>query len=114
MEPSPETPRIIPIGSKPSDRLHKVLSKHRGERHVIAIRGYPDPDSIGSAMAHAYLCQQFDIEPTILYFDDISHQENRALVKKLSIEMVRYVDGVDLATFHRMAIVDTQTLELPP
>ncbi|RYF10282.1 MAG: bifunctional oligoribonuclease/PAP phosphatase NrnA, partial [Deltaproteobacteria bacterium] len=91
-----------------------MLQKHRGERHVIAIRGYPDPDSIGSAIAHAYVCLQFDIEPTILYFDDISHQENRALVKKLAIEMVRYSDGIDLSEFDCMAIVDTQMVEMPP
>ena len=100
--------------AKPAERLREVLEGHRGERHVIAIRGYPDPDSIGSAMAHAHLCQQFDIEPMILYFDDISHQENRALVKKLAIEMVRYSDGIDLSTFDRMSIVDTQLVELPP
>ena len=107
-----EKPRPA-TGTKPSRRLQEVMEGHRGERHIIAIRGYPDPDSIGSAMAHAYVCQQFDIEPTILYFDDISHQENRALVKKLAIEMVRYADGIDLSTYDRMAIVDTQTLELP-
>src|SRR5687768_3355624 len=100
METSAEKPRIMAV-TKPTERLRHVLEGHRGERHVIAIRGYPDPDSIGSAMAHAYVCQQFEIEPTILYFDDISHQENRALVKKLSIEMVRYADGIDLASFDR-------------
>ncbi|KAK1548381.1 hypothetical protein Q3G72_000471 [Acer saccharum] len=97
----------------PGARLRQILASHAGERHLVAIRGYPDPDSIASAMAHAFLSQQFDIEPTILYFDDISHQENRALVKKLAIEMVRFSEGFDLTGFHRMAIVDTQTLELP-
>ncbi|OGR09594.1 MAG: hypothetical protein A2341_16480 [Deltaproteobacteria bacterium RIFOXYB12_FULL_58_9] len=94
-----------------ADRLREVLDGHRGERHVIAIRGYPDPDSIGSAMAHAYICAHFDIEPTILYFDDISHHENRALVKKLAIEMVRYGEGIDLTTFDRISVVDAQLLE---
>jgi nanoRNase/pAp phosphatase (c-di-AMP/oligoRNAs hydrolase) len=113
METSAEKPRIVAV-ARPSERLREILESHRGERHIIAIRGYPDPDSIGSAMAHAYICQQFDIEATILYFDDISHQENRALVKKLAIEMVRYSEGLDLSHFDRMNIVDTQTLELPP
>ena len=98
----------------PMERLRKILEGHRGERHVIAIRGYPDPDSIGSAMAHAHICSHFAIEPTILYFDDISHQENRALVKKLAIDMVRYSSQIDLSSFDRMAIVDTQMLDLPP
>jgi nanoRNase/pAp phosphatase (c-di-AMP/oligoRNAs hydrolase) len=113
MEASEELPRIPPAKT-PAERLREVLVGHRGERHVIAIRGYPDPDSIGSAMAHAFICQQLNIEPTILYFDDISHHENRALVKKLAIEMVRYSDSLDMSGYDRMALVDAQTLDLPP
>lgn len=113
METPLEKPKVVSL-NRPSQRLREILEGHRGERHLIAIRGYPDPDSIGSAMAHAYICEQFDIEPTILYFDDISHQENRALVKKLSIEMVRYTETSDFSNFDRMGTVDTQTLDVPP
>lgn len=109
----PIEPRVVTAIKRPSMRLHEVLKGHAGEKHVIAIRGYPDPDSIGSAMAHAYICAQYDIEATILYFDDISHQENRALVKRLAIEMVRYSPKMDLGQFDRMAIVDSQTVVLP-
>lgn len=112
VEPSVEKPRIVPVRSMAS-QLKEVLSRHKGERHIIAIRGYPDPDSIGSAMAHAFICEQFNIEATILYFDDISHHENRALVKRLAIEMVRYNDGFSVQDYQRMAVVDAQTLELP-
>lgn len=110
---TPVEPRVLTSVKRPSTRLHEVLQGHTGEKHLIAIRGYPDPDSIGSAMAHAYICERYDIEATILYFDDISHQENRALVKKLAIEMVRYSPKMDLGQFDRMALVDTQTVELP-
>ncbi|MEM6732769.1 MAG: DHH family phosphoesterase, partial [Myxococcota bacterium] len=123
MEPSPDMPRIAPAAETPESdeekrktkgsKLHAILDGHRGERHVIAIRGYPDPDSIACAMAHGFICQTFDIEPVILYFDDISHHENRALVKKLNIEMVRYGEA-ELADFDRIALVDAQMLELPP
>ena len=68
----------LSLARKPN--LHQILETHRGERHVIAIRGFPDPDSIGSAMAHAYICQSYDIDTIILYFDDISHQENLSLI----------------------------------
>ncbi|MEZ4270950.1 MAG: DHH family phosphoesterase [Myxococcota bacterium] len=112
MEGNADKAKVLSLKS-PADLLGKVLSGHRGEKHLIAIRGFPDPDSIGSAMAHAYICSGNDIEPTILYFDDISHQENRALVKKLAIEMVRYTEGMDLSLYDRMALVDTQALDLP-
>ncbi len=106
----PEIPRLASTPT-PADLLREVLAGHRGERHLVAIRGYPDPDSIASAMAHAYLCDHFDIETVILYFDDISHHENRALVKKLAIEMVRFSEKVNLADYDRMAVVDAQMLE---
>jgi nanoRNase/pAp phosphatase (c-di-AMP/oligoRNAs hydrolase) len=113
LEPSADKPKIVPVLS-PAPRLRDVLASHRGERHVIAIRGYPDPDSIGSALAHQYVSQNFGIDCTILYFDDISHQENRALVKKLAVEMVRFADAFDLHEYQRIALVDAQILELPP
>lgn len=111
-EPSSEKPKFVPVKTA-AQRLRDVLSSHRGERHIIAIRGYPDPDSIGSAMAHQWVAAQFGIECTILYFDDISHHENRALVKKLSVDMVRYSDTFDLHEYQRMALVDAQIFELP-
>jgi len=93
--------------------LDEVLKKYTGKKHIIAIRGFPDPDSIGSAMAHAFLSQTYDIETIILYFDDISHQENRALVKKLAIEMVRYEAKLDADNFDGVVIVDSQLFQLP-
>jgi nanoRNase/pAp phosphatase (c-di-AMP/oligoRNAs hydrolase) len=112
MEPNVEPVRVFPVKSQ-SERLREVLQSHRGEKHLIAIRGYPDPDSIGSAMAHAHICEAFGIESTIVYFDDISHHENRALVKKLAIEMVRYADDMDSSVYAGMAIVDTQLPDFP-
>jgi nanoRNase/pAp phosphatase (c-di-AMP/oligoRNAs hydrolase) len=112
-EPTADKAKIVAV-QKPADRLRQVLGAHRGERHVITIRGYPDPDSIGSAMAHAYISAQHDIACTILYFDDISHHENRALVKKLEVEMVRYSDAFPMQDYQHMALVDAQVFELPP
>lgn len=100
--------------TNPTEAIVELLEQHRGERHMVIIRGYPDPDSIGSAMAHAFLARRFGIETLILYFDDISHQENRALVKQLNIEMVRYNEKLNLQQYQRVALVDTQHVELPP
>jgi nanoRNase/pAp phosphatase (c-di-AMP/oligoRNAs hydrolase) len=105
-------PTISAVRS-PAEQLLKLLDEHRGETHCIAIRGYPDPDSIGAAMAHAYLSHLHEIDATIMYFDDISHQENRALVKKLAIEMVRYSKDTAVSHFDAVVLVDTQYTELP-
>ena len=108
-----DRPKMVTVKTS-SERLREVLSAHGGERHIIAIRGYPDPDSIGSAMAYDYIARQFGIECMTLYFDDISHHENRALVKKLAVDMVRFSEGLDLSDYQRMALVDSQVVELPP
>jgi len=108
-----EAPALVVPVKTPSERLRDVLGTHKNERHLIAIRGYPDPDSIGSAMAHAHICETFGIESTIVYFDDISHHENRALVKKLAIEMVRYAEDMDSTGFACIALVDTQLADFP-
>lgn len=100
-------------GPRPWVRLREILDARRGQRQAVAIRGYPDPDSIGSALAHAFLCRRFEIEPVVLYFQDVSHQENRALVKKLDIEMLRYAPGLDLTGLDGLAFVDTQKVDLP-
>jgi len=111
MEPTKsEVPRLVPV-PRMADVFRDALQKHAGEHHAVCIRGYPDPDSIGSAMAHSYIAKRFGIETTILYFDDISHHENRALVKKLAIEMVRYDNTVNLKDFNNIVIVDGQLLE---
>jgi nanoRNase/pAp phosphatase (c-di-AMP/oligoRNAs hydrolase) len=107
------SPLHIAQQASPTQRLKHLLQSHKGEHHLIAIRGYPDPDSIASAMAHAYICQCFNIQATIMYFDDISHQENRALVKKLAIEMERYTEHKTFANFDHISTVDAQTIELP-
>lgn len=112
-EATPGASLSVAVSREPSQSLKTILSSHKGERHVIAIRGYPDPDSIGSAMAHGFICREFEIDTTILYFDDISHHENRALVKKLAIDMTRYSEDFELNGYDRLAIVDAQMVEMP-
>ena len=114
MEAEQTSPSVVRPVLRKSEALKEVLEKHRGEKHIVAIRGYPDPDSIASAIAHSAICSRFEIETTILYFDDISHQENRALVKRLSIEMVRYSKSFNMAKFDCISLVDCQVMDWPP
>lgn len=93
--------------------LRAVLDKARGKKLLICIKGYPDPDNIASSLALQWIASQFDISSTILYFDEISHHENRALVKKLDLDIVRYSENFELAEFDYYAINDSQNCELP-
>ena len=75
--------------------LVETLEKARGKRLLICIKGYPDPDNIATSLALSYMGQAFDIQSTIVHFDQISHHENRALVKKLDLDIEEYSDQFD-------------------
>ncbi|MGK0360352.1 MAG: nanoRNase/pAp phosphatase (c-di-AMP/oligoRNAs hydrolase) [Bradymonadia bacterium] len=91
----------------------EALEEARGSNQIIVIKGHPDPDSIATAMAQRYLASQFEIESTIVYFDEISHPENRALVKSLDLQMRQYREDIDFSSFDFISFVDTQTPHLP-
>jgi len=93
--------------------LCQVLERHKGERMLILLDGYPDPDNIGAALAHKFLCRQFGIECATVHFQEISHQENRALVKRLGINLISYKEDMDLSIYHGYALLDTQRTRLP-
>ncbi|MDD9951094.1 MAG: hypothetical protein OXT67_05965 [Zetaproteobacteria bacterium] len=90
-----------------------TLERARGSKLLICIKGYPDPDNIASALALEWLAQQHDIVTKIIYFDQISHHENRALVKKLDLELEEYNSDLDLNEYDYYAINDSQSTDLP-
>jgi len=93
--------------------LAAALEKHRGERMLILLNGYPDPDSIASGLALELLSRSYDIECTLLSFFEVSHQENRALVKRLAVDLQLYDERFDLDPYSLYAFVDTQKTETP-
>jgi len=99
--------------NKKSSELFKIMEKASGKNLLICIKGYPDPDSIGSALALQWIASNFKITSQIMYFDEISHHENRALVKKLDIDMVHWSDKFDLSKFDYFAVNDAQSPDLP-
>jgi nanoRNase/pAp phosphatase (c-di-AMP/oligoRNAs hydrolase) len=108
----------VPAGEeKPSGKkwaeLREVLARHRGEKLLMILTGYPDPDNIASGLAHKFLAKGFDIETTLLCFQEVSHQENRALVKRLEIDLQLYDDKFDLQPYSACSFVDTQKSETP-
>jgi nanoRNase/pAp phosphatase (c-di-AMP/oligoRNAs hydrolase) len=101
-----------PSGKKWAE-LREVLARHRGEKLLMILTGYPDPDNIASGLAHKFLAKGFDIETTLLCFQEVSHQENRALVKRLEIDLQLYDDKFDLQPYSACSFVDTQKNETP-
>ncbi len=96
-----------------TEELIEILEKAMGKRLLICIKGYPDPDNIATSLALAYMASRFDIQSTILHFEQISHHENRALVKKLDLDIEEYNDQFDYSSYDYYAVNDSQNTELP-
>ncbi len=95
------------------EEFYGVMDSAREKKLLIVIRGYPDPDNIGCALVLKLIAEHFQIQTTIIHFEEISHQENRALVKKLDIELEPWKPGLDLSSYDYFAINDSQTADLP-
>lgn len=88
-------------------RVHELVEVLDGVSSLaIVCHDNPDPDCIASALALRDIAESIGIEGVeILYGGEISHQQNRAFVNLLEIEMVE-LRRADLDAFDRIAFVD--------
>jgi nanoRNase/pAp phosphatase (c-di-AMP/oligoRNAs hydrolase) len=86
----------------------EFLRAHRGERHIVALQDYPDPDAIASAVTYQLLAAQFDIDTDLVYEGRVSHQENLALIHLLDIELTRFTDALPLDRYDGAVFIDNQ------
>jgi len=103
-------------GGAQAQRLRDLLAARRGERHIVAIQDFPDPDAISSALAYREIARTFDIDVDIVYDGQISHPENLALVNLLEIELILFSDRLKLDDYDAAVFVDNQgaTTRLTP
>lgn len=94
------------------DELLDALRKYSG-RHVVVIRGYPDPDSLASAWAHSRLAASVGIDCDIAHMPLVSRAENRAMVNLLDLPLVRVTAPEDLDRYQALSLVDANSIELP-
>jgi nanoRNase/pAp phosphatase (c-di-AMP/oligoRNAs hydrolase) len=90
------------------DKLHDLLGAHRGERHIIVLHAYPDPDAISSAYAHRLISAHYGIETDIVYCGAISHGQNIALTRLLKLDLMAYDPALDLKQYAGAVYVDNQ------
>ncbi|ELZ23610.1 TrkA-N domain-containing protein [Halosimplex carlsbadense 2-9-1] len=84
--------------------LAEVIDDTDG-RMAILVHRSPDPDSIASAAALRDIAASRDVEADIIYEGEIGHQENRAFVNLLGIDLVSR-DEVDMDDYGTVALVD--------
>jgi nanoRNase/pAp phosphatase (c-di-AMP/oligoRNAs hydrolase) len=85
----------------------------RPGRHVVVIRGYPDPDSLASGWAHARLAASVGVECDIAHLPLVSRAENRAMVNLLEVPLVRISAAESLERYAALSLVDANAIELP-
>jgi nanoRNase/pAp phosphatase (c-di-AMP/oligoRNAs hydrolase) len=103
--------RATPGADAPVEANHplaRLLSEHRGRRHVIVLQNYPDPDAISSAFAHQLIARRYGVETDIIYSGKISHQQNIALLKLLGIHVALFDDSLSLGQYSGAVFVDNQ------
>ncbi len=89
-------------------KLAEVLEKHRGEKHLVVLHDFPDPDAISSAFAHRLISAEYDIDVDVVYTGKISHSQNIALVKLSGIELLPYDEKIELARYQGAVFLDHQ------
>ncbi|WP_128478030.1 DHH family phosphoesterase [Halorussus pelagicus] len=75
---------------------------------AVFMHDNPDPDAIASAVALCRVAEAVGTEAVPCYFGDISHQENRAFVNLLELDLRNFAadEAVDPEEFAGIALVD--------
>ncbi len=88
--------------------LFELLQAHRGERHIIVLHAYPDPDAMAAAYAHRLISAYCGVQTDIVYTGTISHDQNVALTKLLNLELMAYNSALNLKKYDAAVYVDNQ------
>jgi nanoRNase/pAp phosphatase (c-di-AMP/oligoRNAs hydrolase) len=100
------------VAEQRGEALRRVLDKHRGDRHLVILQDFPDPDAIASAWAYKLIAERFDIQCDLVYGGTLSHQENIALVKLTGLPLQRWnvqnSKSKDLSAYHGCVLIDNQ------
>jgi nanoRNase/pAp phosphatase (c-di-AMP/oligoRNAs hydrolase) len=102
-------PSLIP--QERARALGEALAAAKGKHLLISLRGHPDPDGIASALALSHIAHRQGVHVTVGYTHDLSHRENRALVKLLNIELKKMRNVAEAGKVDYLAFVDAHDAE---
>jgi nanoRNase/pAp phosphatase (c-di-AMP/oligoRNAs hydrolase) len=93
-------------------KLRASLERHRGERQLILLQDFPDPDALSGAWAYQLIAKQYGIQCEMIYAGTLSHQENIALVKLTGLPAKRWPINIlkdkDLSLYQGCVLIDNQ------
>ena len=97
---------------RPVEQLRQMFDRHRGQRQLILLQDFPDPDALSSAWTYKLMAEQYDINCDIIYAGALSHQENIALVKLTGLPLQRWTletaKNKDLSLYQGCVFIDNQ------
>lgn len=101
-----------PSAARQVELLREMLDRHRGERQLILLQDFPDPDALSSAWTYKLIAEQYDIHCDLIYAGALSHQENIALVKLTGLPLQRWTVEIaktkDLSAYKGCVFIDNQ------
>ena len=93
-------------------KLRQTLEKHRGEKQIVVIQDFPDPDALSSAWAYKLIAADYEISCDIVYGGTLSHQENIALVRLTGLPATRIdskrLKEKDWSVYQGCVLIDSQ------
>ncbi|MFQ6137048.1 MAG: DHH family phosphoesterase [Candidatus Hydrothermarchaeales archaeon] len=92
--------------SKKFKKLKQILSEISNGLAIV-VHNNPDPDSIASALTLKRIAEGYGKSADIIYGDEIGHEENRALVNLMGIELKHASEVDDFGKYSKIALVDT-------
>lgn len=113
-------PLGLQLAEQKAEELRLMLERHRGDRQLVLLQDFPDPDALSSAWTYKLIAQPFGIHCDIVYAGTLSHQENIALVKLAGVPVQRWTvqsaKDKDLSIYQGCVFVDNQgtTTQLLP
>jgi nanoRNase/pAp phosphatase (c-di-AMP/oligoRNAs hydrolase) len=94
------------------EKLRRTLEGHQGERQIVIMQDFPDPDALSSAWAYQLIAEGYQIQCDLVYTGTLSHQENIALVKLTGLPArkwgVQTLKERDLSIYQGCVLVDSQ------
>ncbi|SEV98679.1 DHH family phosphoesterase [Natrinema salifodinae] len=101
--------RVLDATASPSAEaaleLRQQLAAIDG-RLAVVTHDNPDPDAIASAVALVDIAESVGVEADACYFGDISHQENRAMVNLLDLDLRNLAPDESISEYAAVALVD--------
>lgn len=94
------------------EQLRQMFDRHKGNRHLILLQDFPDPDALSSAWAYKLIAEKYDIQCEMIYAGALSHQENIALVRLTGLPLQRWTlettKTKDLSAYQGCVFIDNQ------